>query len=85
MDNGTVTATQDRILVQQDDANGKKTVKQYSFEPWGSVEIEVQAFAQAIQTGRVERRASPEEALADLRVVQAMLESGEDGGIKSLV
>ena len=46
---------------------------------------EVAAFAKAIGTGKVEQRASPEEAMMDLRVLNAMLESGADGGTPKLL
>lgn len=48
-----------------------------------SLKNEVETFAKAVKavaTEKRDRRASPEEALEDLRIIQAMLDSGEDGG-----
>ena len=38
------------------------------------------AFAESIRTGKADPRGTPEEALADLQVLQAILESGEEAG-----
>ena len=81
-DNGTVTMTPDMVHVLRKSFNGKPEERQHRFKPiWGaSVRSEVKAFAEAISVGKMEQRASPEEAFMDLKVLHAMLESGENGG-----
>ena len=44
------------------------------------VKAEVDAFAKSIQSGAADERGTPEQALADLRLISKMLESGEQGG-----
>ena len=41
---------------------------------------EVRAWGEALAAGKVNERQSPEEALADLELVEASLKSGEQGG-----
>jgi predicted dehydrogenase len=41
---------------------------------------EVRIWGEAIMAGRADQRQSPEEALADLEVLEAMLKSGEENG-----
>ncbi|KAL9109549.1 MAG: hypothetical protein Q9227_005885 [Pyrenula ochraceoflavens] len=41
---------------------------------------EVRAWGKALSEGKVNERQSPEEALADLEILEAMLKSGENGG-----
>ena len=50
------------------------------FVPDNGVHREVAVFAKGIENGKIDPRGTPEEALADLKVVQAVLESGRDGG-----
>ena len=42
---------------------------------------EVRAWGEALAAGKVNERQAPEEALADLELIEAMLRSGEQGGI----
>lgn len=42
---------------------------------------EVRAWGEALVAGKVNDKQSPEEALADLELIEAMLRSGEQGGI----
>ena len=76
-----VTPTVVSVLTK-DPSNGEKSERQYKFPPMDShaVQKEVASFAKAIATGKMEQRASPEEASEDLKLLQTMLESGEDGG-----
>ena len=49
--------------------------------PFGGIEAEMRAFVKACQLEkRNVNRNTPEEALGDLALVQAMLESGKEGG-----
>ncbi len=41
---------------------------------------EVRAWGEALAAGKVNEKQSPEEALADLELIEAMLRSGEQGG-----
>ena len=50
------------------------------------MKAEVHAFAESIQNGFADERGAPEQALADLRLIERMLESGEqEGAIKVLL
>ncbi|KIW87520.1 uncharacterized protein Z519_11843 [Cladophialophora bantiana CBS 173.52] len=42
---------------------------------------EVRAWGEALAAGKVNERQSPEEALADLELIEAMLQSGKQGGV----
>lgn len=86
-DKGAVTVTPNAVTVLQKDSKGKKDGTTHNFKPLDNqtVKREVATFAKAISMGKTDARASPEEALADLKVLQAMLESAEEGGmVKSL-
>lgn len=52
----------------------------FSFKPCKGVRQEVTAFAQSIKNGRVDKRGTPEQALLDLKVLQAMVQSSEEAG-----
>ncbi|KIW64306.1 hypothetical protein PV04_09250 [Phialophora macrospora] len=45
------------------------------------VPTEVRAWGEALAAGKVNESQSPEEALADLELIEAMLRSGEQGGV----
>lgn len=81
-DKGAVTVTPTEVTLLRKDPKGEMNVARTAFKALYShaVEREVGLFAKAMATGKIEQRASPEEAFMDLRVLQAMLESGEDGG-----
>ena len=49
------------------------------------VQAEVNAFAQSIISGVANERGAPEQALADLKLIQRMLESGEQGGAVKVI
>ena len=44
------------------------------------VPAEVRAWSESIATGNIDARQIPEEALADLEIIEACLRSGEQGG-----
>ena len=64
-------------------ASGKVTIgdktKEIEDERTG-VPPEVRAWGEALAAGNVNERQSPEEALADLELIEASLRSGEQGG-----
>ncbi|KXL42905.1 hypothetical protein M433DRAFT_136154 [Acidomyces richmondensis BFW] len=59
---------------------GEEQVLEKSDE-YGGVKDEVFAWAKSLLSGRQEPQQRPEEALADLDVLEAMLQSGEKGGL----
>lgn len=74
---GTVTLMRGKVTVECTD--GK--VDGQTFESQGSgVTEEVKAWAEALENGVEDKMQSKEEALADLRVLEAGLRSGEQGG-----
>ena len=83
-DRGAVTVTPHDVILHHIDSPREK-VAHFKKLDGHSVSNEVAAFAKAIGTGKADRRASPEEALMDLKVLQAMLESGEQGGAVQLL
>lgn len=72
-ENGVVGTGFDKIIV-----NGKD--QEVKNEKSG-VPAEVRAWGEAIRSGKPDPRQSPEEALADLSLIEAMLKSGEQGGV----
>jgi len=88
-DKGSVTVTPTEVTLSRKGPKGERDEKKAHFDQRyicsHAVEREVASFANAIRTGKMEQRATAEEALKDLVILQAMLESGEDGGaVKSL-
>ena len=84
---GTVTVALPNVTVLQDDSRGEPVprIQRFKADYDHALEKEIASFAKAIGTQKMDPRASPEEALADLKILQAMLESGEDGGtVKSV-
>ena len=82
-DKGAVTVAPNAVSVLREDSMGKKGEKGLPFKPKDERTVlrEMTAFGKAMSTGKLEQRATPEEAFVDLRVLQAMLESGEDRGM----
>lgn len=86
-DKGAVTVKPDEVVVLARSAHeeGRRKRVARSFRLEESVRWEIAAFADGIRKGKPDVRGWPEQALADLMVLQAMLESGEQGGaVKSL-
>ena len=54
--------------------------KTFRFGPGNGVRKELVAFAENIYTKEPNPRGSPEQAYYDLKLLQGMLESGEEGG-----
>lgn len=75
-ENGSVTILRSKVLVE---TNG--TVDEKNFDEEGSgVKQEVAAWAKSIKAGRANELQSPAQALADLEILQKMLESGASKG-----
>ncbi|KAL2051996.1 hypothetical protein ABVK25_007688 [Lepraria finkii] len=79
-DRGAVTVLPTEVAVLTKDAGGERTERRGRVRPGSAVKVEVAAFAESIRTGKSDPRGTPEQALADLQVLQAMLESGEEAG-----
>ncbi|KAL4738593.1 hypothetical protein BDV11DRAFT_131115 [Aspergillus similis] len=73
---GVVSLVDDRLTV-----NG--VVTEIPFEGVG-VKEEVKAFGESIVNGELNEKLRPDEALADLEILEMMVRSGEDGGRKTL-
>ncbi|RYP71118.1 hypothetical protein DL771_005052 [Monosporascus sp. 5C6A] len=56
------------------------TTEEKTFERSSGVESELQAWAEAVASGKPNLEQSPEQALADLELLEKMLKSGEQGG-----
>lgn len=77
-DRGTVTVTPSQVSLKR---KGEKAHNAFFKPKWShAIEREVESFAKAVSSGKMDPRASPEEARKDLVVMQAMLESGAAGG-----
>lgn len=73
---GVVSIDGDKVTVQA--KGGEKTSK--DFERTSGVSEEVACWAQGLRDGKQDGRQTPEEALADLEFLQAIFESGDNGG-----
>ncbi|CAI4213196.1 unnamed protein product [Parascedosporium putredinis] len=75
--NGAVRFSPREVTVTTRGADGARMDEVHSFESSGTgVKAEAVTFAESIEAGRIDSRLSPQEALKDLRIVQALLESG---------
>jgi len=80
-ENGSVTIDGDKGYVLKD---GQK-VEERDF-PWQSgVKEEVQAWATALQEGKPNHLQTPEEGLADLELLEAMLKSADEDGVSKVL
>ena len=79
-DRGSVTFEADKVVCIRRDSSGKTTEETTALRLDNGVKGEIQAFAESIQNGVADERGVPEQALADLRLIQRMLESDEEGG-----
>ena len=79
-DRGAVTVLPTEVAVLTKDAGGERTERRVRVRPGSAVKVEVAAFTESIRNGKSDPRGTPEQALADLQVLQAMLESGEEAG-----
>lgn len=73
---GSVIVVDNRVTIE---IAGEKTVHDLPDEGSG-VRKEIEAFAQSIVEGKAHPDQTPEQALADLEVLEKMLRSGEDHG-----
>lgn len=76
----TVGCEQGSVSISADEVTIDGKTEKVEDERRG-VPPEVRKWGQALAAGTVNERQSPEEALADLELIEAMLRSGEQGGI----
>ena len=77
---GSVTVVRSKVTVREGEENENKfTVKDFPDRSNG-VEAEVKAWAESIATGKPNPSQSPEQALADLEILEKMLKSGQGHG-----
>ena len=85
-DKGVVKILDKGVMVLKNgDADGTEQVIAKEFPYDNSLNREIEVFAQGILTRKVEVRGMPQEALDDLKVIQAIIESGEEGGAVKLI
>ena len=75
----TVTPSRAKWVPMRADKSEQGIIKDFGTD--NSVQREIAVFAQSIKNQRLDTRSTPEEALMDLRVIQAILESGQEGGV----
>ena len=77
-ENGSVTVVGNKVTVRQGlGKDGNSTEKEFKDE---GVKNEVKAWAESIANGKPNPLQSPEQALADLEILEKMLKSGEGHG-----
>lgn len=77
---GSVTVNRSIVTVTEGESkDGKKTVKEFNDEGSG-VKQEVKAWGESLVVGKANPKQSPEEALADLEILEKLLRSGEQKG-----
>jgi len=85
-DKGAVTVTPTEVTVTTKNASGEKEDAVEKFEFSSGVKPEIFSFAHSLEIGKGDERAAPQQALMDLRILQSMLESSEQGGkVKSFL
>jgi predicted dehydrogenase len=78
-ENGSVKMTPGDVQVVSS-SGGEKSETKKDFKFNAAVLPEIEAFAKSLQANVRDERQSPEESLADLVILQRMLESGEEEG-----
>lgn len=77
--NGAVAMSPSEVVVSTNDQRTTKN-KTFRFPPGSGVRKEVAAFAESVHTKEPNPRGSPDQAYDDLKLLQGMLESGEEEG-----
>ncbi|KAH7026048.1 oxidoreductase [Microdochium trichocladiopsis] len=78
-ENGVVEAESRKcVVIRGHGADAKREEK--DFTPTFGVKEEVHAWGEALQTGKPNPAQSPEQAVADLELIEKMLNSGQQGG-----
>ncbi|CAF9943289.1 MAG: hypothetical protein ALECFALPRED_010992 [Alectoria fallacina] len=76
---GAVAVSPSEVRISTSDKSAAQE-KSFRFPPGSGVRKEVAAFAESIYTNEPNPRGSPEQAYHDLKLLQGMLESGEEEG-----
>lgn len=79
-EHGSVTIIKSKVIVRKGDENEKNFTEVEFTEEGSGVKQEVAAWAQSIVDEKPNSRQSPEEALADLEILEKLLRSGEEQG-----
>ena len=84
--NGQVTwAPKNGVKTVRRLESGEEKEEHEKIEMNQGVLAEFEAFAQSVEAGKIDPRQSPEEGLKDLRLLEALFRSGEDGAaVKSV-
>ena len=83
---GSVTASMTSVKAVNKAESGKEGEEQKDFIFSTGVQLEIDAFARSVKAGTRDPRATPQQALTDLRILQGLLESGEQkGAVKYIV
>lgn len=77
---GAVAVSPSEVTISTNDKRATQD-KTYRFPPGSGVRKEVAAFAESIYSEESNPRGSPEQAYLDLKLLQGMLESGEEEGV----
>ena len=77
---GNVTVTPSRAVSVSEGPDGDELTTTQNFGRDNSVRRELEVFAEGIERKQLEIRSTPEEALEDLKVVEAILKSGNHDG-----
>ncbi|KAH8656281.1 hypothetical protein BGZ61DRAFT_372685 [Ilyonectria robusta] len=79
-DTCSVTIRPTEVVTTTKNASGEEQVSKHEFARTFGVAEEIVAFAEAFEGKCLDPRLTPEAALGDLRLIEAMLRSGEAGG-----
>lgn len=77
---GTVSVDRSKVTVREGEGKEKQVTEKEFPEEGNGVKYEVAAWAASIVAGKANPKQSPEEALADLEILEGMLKSGEAHG-----
>jgi predicted dehydrogenase len=76
-ENGTIEVSYDEVKIKTADNSRTETLKSED------VRDEIASWAEGLTTGKLDKRQSWEEGLADLELLEALLQSGASGGVPS--
>ncbi|CAD6444629.1 61f051a7-b2bd-44ad-bda2-4100e8cb915f [Sclerotinia trifoliorum] len=79
-EDGSVTVIRSKVIVRKGEEREKNFTEVEFTEEGSGVKQEVAAWAQSIVDKKPDTRQSPEEALADLEILEKLLRSGEEQG-----
>ena len=82
---GRVSVTPTNVSSVYLDETGQKQEQKKDFEFSAGVAAELEAFAASISSRTVDPRASPEQALKDIFIVESMLDSGAGNAVSKVI